>query len=626
MDPAPATSETEIDSQRDALRIQVAAVAAQQAALLEEESRLLQQQEALTRQQEQLSAHLDEKRQRVLHLANQVQTARTTLEQERQEHANAWIQQTEELARRQKAIETEQKRSRAERQRVLILRRRMKKHCLRQLAGERKQISKREAAVSDQHQRIEREAEKVQREREELVRARLSLNGDMELVKRQLQAEREKLAAEQGQWREERGRKEADFAARAHRLRQREDALANAEQMFGEQKQDWELKRQFAEQEAKGLEERIANQRRKLNELTAAVQPDKTETFEIAEAQPPPILVKQARTIQATALQLDSLADELVARRLELVEFWQRLALTHQEWEKSRARVLGELITWAESVSQKQKDLDIRQAALDKAETAMRQRHQELARFRQNLKGWAARVRIKESAWDSERDRLLAELRGREEVAETYLQALAALRRSWAQRRLQEMAHLSAERAACEQLREDCAALREECWKRDLSLEQQQRELAEKTLALEEFREQLVLRSDDPSATESRLERLRKGWAQQNAVALRVSAEQFERLKAEASRLQQRGRDLLQIAEELTNREANLSQRQSGWEQTLALAEAEQGKLQQQLVHAEIQREQCEQQIAALQAEVDRLARLLLDSAETPMLPPARAA
>jgi chromosome segregation ATPase len=292
----------------------------------------------------------------------------------------------------------------------------------------------------------------------------------------------------------------------------------------------------------------------------------------------------------------------------------------------SRGQLLAELAVWAESLTQKQRAVDARQTSLDAAEAALRQRHRELAQFKQNLKGWAARVRIKELNWDSERERLLTEVRGREEAAEKYLETLGALRRSWAKRRLQEMEHLSAERAACEELREDCAILREECWKRDLSLEQQQRELAEKTLALEEFREQLVLRSEDPAATETRLERLRKHWAQQNAVALRVSAEQFERLRAEASRLQQRGRDLLQIAEELTNREGQLSQRQSGWEQTLALADAEQAKLHQQLVQGEIYREQCEQQIAALQGEIERLAQLLLEGAETPMLPPAQAA
>src|SRR5262249_43530445 len=48
-----------LEKQRDALRIQVAAVAAQQAALNEEEKTLKQRQAALDRQEEQLAAHLE---------------------------------------------------------------------------------------------------------------------------------------------------------------------------------------------------------------------------------------------------------------------------------------------------------------------------------------------------------------------------------------------------------------------------------------------------------------------------------------------------------------------------------------------------------------------------------------
>src|SRR6185369_15425564 len=67
----------------DALRVHVAAVAAQQAALIEEESRLQQRRTALEKQEEQLAAHLEERRQELVNLKEQVRQQRTQLQLER---------------------------------------------------------------------------------------------------------------------------------------------------------------------------------------------------------------------------------------------------------------------------------------------------------------------------------------------------------------------------------------------------------------------------------------------------------------------------------------------------------------------------------------------------------------
>src|SRR2546423_392053 len=67
----------------DALRIQVAAVAAQQAALAEEELRLQQRRGALEKQEAQLAAHLDDRRRRLLELQDEIKTERAALEQQR---------------------------------------------------------------------------------------------------------------------------------------------------------------------------------------------------------------------------------------------------------------------------------------------------------------------------------------------------------------------------------------------------------------------------------------------------------------------------------------------------------------------------------------------------------------
>src|SRR5262249_46879639 len=155
--------------------------------------------------------------------------------------------------------------------------------------------------------------------------------------------------------------------------------------------------------------------------------------------------------------------------------------------------------------------------------------------------------------------------------------------------------------------------LRQDHWKRLQALEQQQRELAEKTLALEEYQQAFILRSADAATADSRLTHFRKQLAQQSANEGRKIAGQFERLEAEAAKVQRRGQELLQIAEALENRDANLAQRQIAWEESLTAAQSEQGDLRQRLETAELQRKRLNGHITELQGEIERLAKLLIE-------------
>jgi len=633
-----AATAAEIDAQRGALRVQVAAIAAQQAALLEEESRLQQHQGALRQQQEQLAAYLDEKRQRALELAEQVQAARAALNSQRQDHARALAQQTEELAAGRAELDGQRQQLEADRQRAKLLRRRLQRYYQRRLAAERQHIRNREIAVADQQRRMEKEAAKLHQERDALTQARLGFQGDIELGKRQLQAAWQELRQQQSRLQEEHEREKTGLAGRARVLRQREDALADAERVFADAKTDWELKRRVADQEDQGLERRIVSQRQKLTEqereleaMSSEVRSPKSEVrspkSEVKNKEVP-LLTSDIghRTSDDAVVELARLADDLADQRLELVEHWQRLALTQQEWEEARKVATDLLEALARDLPQREQALLAGQAALAAAAADLGHRQEELAQFRRHLEGWAARVHLRETTWESQRDRLLADLRGREEAAGKQLKLLVKLRQSWANRRRQELDLLGTERAACEKLRQEYGALRKECWKRALSLEQEQRELSEKTLALEVYQQQFVLRSQDAAAAERRLVRIRKRWLRHNASVMRATAEQFERLQAEAAQWQQRGRDLLKVAEELTHREADLARRQSAWEETLTLVQAEHIKLRQHLESAQAHRERSQRQIAQLQGEVEHLAGVLLDAVDLPASPPAKAA
>jgi hypothetical protein len=257
-----------------------------------------------------------------------------------------------------------------------------------------------------------------------------------------------------------------------------------------------------------------------------------------------------------------------------------------------------------------------RERALRAAEEDLRRRCEEAVQLRHHLEGSKARLHLREAAWESERDRALADLRGREQLAEKHLAAVAKLRQRWAKRRRQELDLFRSERAACEQLRQECAALREDLWRRGGAVEEEGRALAEKTLALEQYRQQYVVKAADAAAAERRLERLRRRWLTQNANLIRAAAAERQALQDEVARLEDRHTALHKQLESLTVREANLAQRQTAWEEAQALAEAQQAKLRQELQSMQAQRDRHALHLRGLQDEVERIARVLLEEPE----------
>jgi pSer/pThr/pTyr-binding forkhead associated (FHA) protein len=628
----------------EALRIQAAAVAAQQAALLEEEMRLQQQQSAFTQQQEQLAAHLEDKRRRLVQMADQVQATRTVLQQEREQFDSQAARQRGELASSRAALESERKKLLTQRQRAESLRRRLHQRFELRLAAERLQLRGREQAAETQRLRLQQQWDNLKRERQDLAQARLLSNGEAELGKRQVQAEWEKLWQEVKAWHQDRDRKEADLAARTRALRQREDALGDAQRALGDDRHQWLHRRKLVEQEVQGLESRLISQRHKFNECHAELNKAAAQLREArGEAPPLAILIEndpryqqplpassQPRSpetahlheleacINRRAACLDQMADDLADQRQALVEHWQRVAWVQEDWQRAHAAAAADLESFVAALPLQEQALLARQHALEAVEDSLRRRQQELNQMQHHLEAWAARLRVREATWESERDRVLIDIQGREAALAKQRQAVATLRQRWTGRRRQELQQLRDERAACEKLRHEYASLRQECWKRGLAHEQQQRELAEQTLALEEYRQQLVVHAPNAAAVENKLERLRKRWAHEHAAAMRETTEQFQQLHQEAALLQQRGRDLLKVAEELTTREATLVQRQTAWEEQLMQAEAQQERLQQQLQSTQVQRDRTDRHVAELQSEVERLARVLLDETELP--------
>jgi chromosome segregation ATPase len=168
--------------------------------------------------------------------------------------------------------------------------------------------------------------------------------------------------------------------------------------------------------------------------------------------------------------------------------------------------------------------------------------------------------------------------------------------------------------------------LRQEGFRRSTLLAKEQRVLAERALALEQYRQQCIARAANPRAAEKRLERLRRRWAALGVSAERRLAQERKSLETQAARLEERARQVQHDLDELTAQEAELSTGQAAWERQQLQDRQEKEKIRQELHSLRRQRHSYEQQLAALHEEVECLARLLLDDNEPASRPVVQAA
>src|SRR5262249_19189379 len=140
----PSVAEDPERAEKEALRIQAAAVAAQQAARTGEEARLRQRRGRPEAQEGQAPPRPDGLRRRLLQIAEHAQTARTALQQEREEYENHVQRVTSDLSSAQRDILEAQQKTQKERQRLLNLRRRLRQRYQRHWSVERQSMSQRE--------------------------------------------------------------------------------------------------------------------------------------------------------------------------------------------------------------------------------------------------------------------------------------------------------------------------------------------------------------------------------------------------------------------------------------------------------------------------------------------------
>jgi hypothetical protein len=337
---------------------------------------------------------------------------------------------------------------------------------------------------------------------------------------------------------------------------------------------------------------------------------------------PVPIALPVSRPSRAICLYeaRARLAAALFDQRHHLLEQWYQLVLVHDAWLKDRACAWEALEEAVHRCQERDQQLLALEHGLLAGQDELRQRQTALAQVRCALEGWHARLTVRESAWQTDRSALIAEMDEREVSTAAQAARIDELGRHRLERRAQEIEALRQARVQCEEMRRDYAGLWKECQDRRATLAQQQRELASRALALETLRQELVNRTTDPAAATRRMERLQRQHAARLRAEEKNLQEDQKRVSAEVERLQA-------WSQQLRTSEETLIGRQQEWTyQEIALedqrAATTQAELQQQL---EIKRlrtvhEAQGRHIAQLEEEIERVARLLMDEGNAPQL------
>jgi chromosome segregation ATPase len=648
----------------DALRIQAAAVAAQQAALTEEETRFEQRRAALDQQEKQLAAHLEEKRRQLLQLQDQVRKARAELHQQKKVHEQRLGAVASDLARERRELTDAQRQAKRERNRLIDLRRHLKHRWHRHWMAERQTLRRSEQAVADARHKLEKESERLRQDKEAFIQERLRFNGDSELSRRQLQDLRAELRQEQKQWREHQAQMQAEMHARALAASQRDTELAEAVSDLDTEKRHWQGTRLHLEREAEGLESRIRNHRRKLldleqeikrlegvvqarleegaNDAAAAAVPGVALVIETVPSSNVPAIasvlslpvecerheqsVEAESELQDRLATLEQLAGDIADQRLHLAEQWQHLLRARHHWQEEHEAAAAGLETLALRLQEQERGQAGRERGLVVGETSLRQRLAEVTQLRHSLESCQGRLRSRVATWEGERDRLLVDIRAREQLAERRQQSVAAMRARWNKRRRVELERVQTALTAADGLHKDYAVLRDEYFQRQAALEHKERGLAEQALALEQFRLECTGQSEDSPAAEKHLERLRRRWAGLSAAAERTVARERQAIEAEAGRADDHYQQGQKLAREMAALEAKQAEDQTTFEHEQALAEDRYEQMRQDLQSMQAQRDRYERQVAELRDEIDRVARVLLGEDEPATIPLGQAA
>jgi pSer/pThr/pTyr-binding forkhead associated (FHA) protein len=600
---APSANAVLLDREREAVHVQVAAVAAQQALLTEEESRLEQRSTALQRQEAQLASHLHDRQQRLDEQYEQLRRDRAAFEKETENICEILQSERDELDRQRREVIEQQQQNETQRQRLRELRRRLARRYRRLSQQQQKQLQARLRELDAAQQQLEQQRAAVQAVLERH-------HTELELGRREYREQLEELALAQQQWETTLNEEYQQRRRQQKEMEQQAAQLAIAKQQAQQELQQAERQRSLLVREIAGLQARVSNLRTQLEQLTNIVTVSPAGPTE--EIIPPPMAtaLQPTTSLPPDADLLREVACHLHDQRLHLLEQWQRLLHIHETWHNERSAALAELQNSADELSRREARLNALEMRLRQTERQLQQRQEAFAERQCALEAWQTRLRTEELAWQARREELLGELEQREFALRQQREHLNEVQ----QGRQQEILALRVAYQQCEEARRQYGLLCQECEKLAEELASEQRKLVAEAQALNAVRQELLTQAADTSRTDQQIERL--------ARLERTRLERAEKQQRQAQRVQQQQQQLETQRQQLTQWQATLLAAQEVFTQRIAAWEARE----QAIANDELQRQTelqrlrtqaalAERQSRQLREELERLACALIEEA-----------
>jgi hypothetical protein len=607
----------------DALRIQTAAVAAQQIALDEHEARLEQRRQDLQQQEEQLAAHLDEKQQQIQLSSEHTRAEKEALRQEKLDFAKQQAHLEQHWADAQTELAKDRQLVKQERQRIDKVYKRFKERWKLQWSAERVKHQQQAKHLQDEIQRLEEQRKAFGIQHGDFAQEKIRFNTERELCLRELRDGRERLATDQARWRQR-----CAMERRALRLQRQEidlahHTLAQARQLIRADRDAWAQQQALLQKELVGLNNRIVNHRIQLQELESAIADHLAETPHRTQASDGVAFITESAAALPFAIPMDDedghqdaviaiLLGELADQRLHLLEQYDRLATIQEHWQRQRDYAAADLEALTHRLSEREQSLDLRDEHTTAQEQRLAQRQEELESLRQEIQIWHAQVNAREQLFNNEHAKQLLELREREQSLEGQLASLVELRHRWNDRRQQEIGRQRTLRTRLAAQQIELNELRASLLTESQQVEQEKRILAEKTLALEQYREELFARANDPNA-QRRVERLRRRWLALNADSIRNARRERNAVNKELERLDDLHTELAQESSRLEQLDTDLAEKQAALEERGVHLQAIEVRLQQENQRLGNLERQAERRFLRLEDEVEMLAKTMLD-------------
>jgi chromosome segregation ATPase len=605
-------------STKEALRIQAAAVAAQQAALTEEELRLEQRWRALEQQERQLGAYFEQQRQGLDALRADARQAQQALQQDRAAFEQRVATALEQITAQRQDVGRERSGLVQERRKLIDLRRRMIQRWRRHWSRERAELESKQVALNQARQHVEKSERRLQQEKEALATAWARANTNLESKHKELKKAQASLHAA-----------ERKLTAMTRELTEREANLKAGTRQLAADRVSWEAQREKLADEIEGLESRARNARNKLLALekrhppaTAAGTPSAPAAIGSLQPEPDAAFSTFCGMLDPHAMVRDQVQNEDIGRLIEelsdqrmfLAEECLRLAMVHKDWQNQEQRLGGELEALAHRIEQHELVLAQREQELKRREQHLEEQAQE----NDHAFGQVETIKVHLSshvlALETEKNRLLHDLTDRRRQYEEEWQAALELRQRWENRRDQQVRRLRSQMQGLAELGKELAGLRREMIERRAQLDLERRQLAERSLSLEQLRQEYLAKAEDPVAAEKRFNVLLQQWSDEAATIESTFSKERRAIESYLGRFEERLQLLCRYHEELADRETALTRRETAWQEKIATEQGERNRLTRELALLRNQRDSYLEQNRHLRDDVDKLAHLLLES------------